>query len=184
MKRHFRLKRAAACIAGSAVMLSGFGAVLPVHVSAAGDCVIDTGKTYQIIRGFGGINHPEWAGDLTSSQRETAFGNGPDQLGFTMLRVFVNPDKNQWNKAVPTAKYASEHDVTVFASPWEPPSSLAESGNGNGKLHLPSRNYGAYSLETYLALAVIYWVLTFIIEQIFLRLEKHYGRGREENHAA
>ena len=54
---------------------------------------------------------------------------------------------------------------------------------GAGNLII-SRNYGAYSLETYLALAVIYWVLTFIIEQIFLRLEKHYGRGREENHAA
>ena len=54
---------------------------------------------------------------------------------------------------------------------------------GAGNLII-SRNYGAYSLETYLALAVIYWVLTLIIEQIFLRLEKHYGRGREENHAA
>ncbi len=54
---------------------------------------------------------------------------------------------------------------------------------GAGNLII-SRNYGAYSLETYLALAVIYWVLTIVIEQIFLRLEKHYGRGREENHAA
>ena len=54
---------------------------------------------------------------------------------------------------------------------------------GAGNLII-SRNYGAYSLETYLALAVIYWVLTLVIEQIFLRLEKHYGRGREENHAA
>ena len=53
---------------------------------------------------------------------------------------------------------------------------------GAGNLII-SRNYGAYSLETYLALAAIYWALTLIIEQIFLRLEKHYGRGREENHA-
>ena len=144
MKRN-RLKRAAAFIAGSAILLSGIGAVMPVSVSAAGECVIDTGKTYQNIRGFGGINHPEWAGDLTSSQRETAFGNGANQLGFTILRVFVNPDKNQWNKAVATAKYASEHNVTVFASPWEPPSNLAESGGSKGKLHLPSKNYGAYA---------------------------------------
>ena len=54
---------------------------------------------------------------------------------------------------------------------------------GSGNLII-SRNYGAYSLETYLALAVIYWALTLIIEQIFLKLEKHYGRGREANHAA
>ena len=41
-----------------------------------------------------------------------------------------------------------------------------------------SRNYGAYSLETYIALAVIYWCLTLIIEQIFLKLEKRYSKGR------
>ncbi len=145
MKKKKKLKRAAAFLSGAVILLTGTVAAFPMPVSAAGDCVIDTGTTYQSIRGFGGINHPEWAGDLTSAQRETAFGNGANQLGFTVLRVFVNPDKNQWNKAVPTAKYASEHDVTVFASPWEPPSSLAESGNGKGKLHLPSKNYGAYA---------------------------------------
>ncbi len=141
------LKRAAAFFAGAAVLLSGSVPALPNNTLSviAADCVIDTGTTYQSIRGFGGINHPEWAGDLTSSQRETAFGNGPNQLGFTVLRVFVNPDKNQWNKAVATAKYASDNGVTVFASPWEPPSNLAESGNGKGKLHLPSRNYEAYA---------------------------------------
>ena len=146
MKQRNKLKRAAAFVVSAAALLTGSVTAFPEQVSVnAADCVIDTGTTYQTIRGFGGINHPEWAGDLTSSQRETAFGNGTNQLGFTMLRVFVNPDKNQWSKAVPTAKYASEHDVTVFASPWEPPSSLAESGNGKGKLHLPSRNYGAYA---------------------------------------
>lgn len=47
-----------------------------------------------------------------------------------------------------------------------------------------SRNYGAYSLETYIALAIIYWALTLIIEQIFLRLEKHYSKGRRSLNAA
>ncbi len=54
---------------------------------------------------------------------------------------------------------------------------------GAGNLII-SRNYGAYSLETYLALAVIYWALTLIIEQIFLRLEKHYSKGRRKIDAA
>lgn len=146
MKIKQKFCRAAALLASGSLLLSGVGTFVPVNITAiAADCIIDTGTTYQNIRGFGGINHPEWAGDLTESQRATAFGNGADQLGFTILRVFVNPDKNQWNKAVPTAKYASEHNVTVFASPWEPPSNLAESGGNNGKLHLPSRNYGAYA---------------------------------------
>ena len=54
---------------------------------------------------------------------------------------------------------------------------------GAGSLII-SRNYGAYSLETYIALAVIYWALTLIIEQIFLRLEKHYSKGRRSLNAA
>ena len=54
---------------------------------------------------------------------------------------------------------------------------------GAGNLII-SRNYGAYSLETYLALAAIYWAITLIIEQIFLRLEKHYSKGRRKLDAA
>ncbi|MBR1639912.1 MAG: amino acid ABC transporter permease [Treponema sp.] len=42
---------------------------------------------------------------------------------------------------------------------------------GQGNLII-SRNYGAYSLETYIALAIIYWALTLIIEEIFHQLEK------------
>ena len=54
---------------------------------------------------------------------------------------------------------------------------------GAGNLII-SRNYGAYSLETYIALAIIYWALTLIIEQIFLKLEKHYSKGRRSLDAA
>ncbi len=130
----------------SALLLSLAAPLVSQNVQAASDCVINPETTYQRIQGFGGINHPEWTGqDLTQSQRETAFGNGDNQLGFTVLRIFVNPNQNQWNLAVPTAKYASENGVTVFASPWEPPSNLAESGGNNGKLHLPESNYGAYA---------------------------------------
>ncbi|HBN11018.1 MAG TPA: hypothetical protein DD392_03455 [Ruminococcus sp.] len=130
-------------------MLSIYPAALPEYisdVSAAGTVVIDASKEYQTIRGFGGINHPEWTGsDMTDAQRKTAFGNGDDELGLTILRIFVNPDKNQWNKALPTAQYATKMGVTVFASPWEPPANLAESGGSNGKLHIPKSNYAAYA---------------------------------------
>lgn len=146
------MERFAAVFTASALMATAVYVapenVVPesLDVSAASDCVVDTTKEYQTIRGFGGINHPEWTGqDMTDAQRKTAFGNGTDEMGLTILRVFVNPDKNQWNKAVPTAKYASQNGVTVFASPWEPPSNLAESGGSNGKLHIPKSNYGAYA---------------------------------------
>ena len=133
-------------ITASAMIVTGFCIFPQKETKAADAVVIDTTTEYQTIRGFGGINHPEWTGqDMTESQRKTAFGNDADEMGLTILRVFVNPDKNQWNKAVPTAKYASENGVTVFASPWEPPSNLAESGGSNGKLHIPKSNYGAYA---------------------------------------
>lgn len=133
----------------AAAMLTPALAVMPESepsVYAADTVVVNTGKEYQTIDGFGGMNHPEWTGsDLTDAQRQKAFGNGKDELGFTILRIFVNPNSNQWNKAVPTAKFASQHGVKVFASPWEPPSNLAESDRNGGKLHLPKSSYTAYA---------------------------------------
>ncbi|MBQ4346571.1 MAG: carbohydrate binding domain-containing protein, partial [Oscillospiraceae bacterium] len=147
MKHTSRFLRRFAAICTSGLLAQTLLCAMPFNSStAASVCVVDTATTYQSIRGFGGINHPEWTGsDLTSDQIQTAFGNGNGQLGFTVLRIFVNPDRNQWYKAVPVAKAATEMGVTVFASPWEPPSNLAESGGANGKLHLPRSNYGAYA---------------------------------------
>ena len=146
MKFKFIAEKCISAITASAMIFTGFCIFPQKETKAADVVVIDTTTEYQTIRGFGGINHPEWTGqDMTESQRKTAFGNDADEMGLTILRVFVNPDKNQWNKAVPTAKYASENGVTVFASPWEPPSNLAESGGSNGKLHIPKSNYGAYA---------------------------------------
>ncbi|MBR6579671.1 MAG: carbohydrate binding domain-containing protein [Ruminococcus sp.] len=147
------ISRAVSAVTASAMLVTAF-AVMPteenfLETSAASAVVVDTTTEYQTIRGFGGINHPEWTGqDLTEAQRKTAFGNGDNQLGMSILRVFVNPDKNQWNKAVATAKYAQSQGATIFASPWEPPSNLAEKGSGGargGKLHLPKSNYAAYA---------------------------------------
>lgn len=142
--------RLISAVTASAMIITGFAFAPSENLTdtyAADNVVINTTKTYQNIRGFGGINHPEWTGaDMTDAQRKTAFGNGDNELGLTILRVFVNPDKNQWNKALPTAQYATKTgDVTIFASPWEPPSNLAESGGSKGKLHLPKSNYGAYA---------------------------------------
>ena len=49
---------------------------------------------------------------------------------------------------------------------------------GKGNLFI-SMNFGAYAVETYTALAFIYWMLTISIEQIFGRLEKHFSHGRK-----
>lgn len=141
-----KLKSALSVLIGVVVLAGALPVIPAVEVSAASLCEIDVNTEYQTIDGFGGMNHPEWTGkDLTDAQRQKVFGNGDDELGFSVLRIFVNPDSNQWSKAVPTAKFAQEQGVKVFASPWEPPANLAESGGSNGKLHIPESNYAAYA---------------------------------------
>ncbi|GMO59347.1 MAG: amino acid ABC transporter permease [Termitinemataceae bacterium] len=48
---------------------------------------------------------------------------------------------------------------------------------GQGTL-LIARAYGAYALETYIALAVLYWILTIIIEKTFLTIEHFLSKGK------
>ncbi len=95
-------------------------------VMAANDAVINVTSPKQVIRGFGGMTHSGWIGDLTASERETAFGNGPNQLGFSVLRIPIDENKNNWQREVDTAKKAIEHGAIVFASPWNPPTDMTE----------------------------------------------------------
>ncbi|MGL4790518.1 MAG: ABC transporter permease subunit, partial [Anaerotignaceae bacterium] len=41
---------------------------------------------------------------------------------------------------------------------------------GKGTLII-GKNYGAYAIETYLALAIIYWIITIVIEKLFNHME-------------
>lgn len=49
---------------------------------------------------------------------------------------------------------------------------------GAGNL-LISRNMGAYAIETYVALALIYWIATIILENLFKFLENKFSVGRK-----
>ncbi|WP_225851099.1 cellulose binding domain-containing protein [Streptomyces sp. HPF1205] len=116
--------------------------------AAASAVVIDPSAQRQTIRGFGGMNHPEWAGDLTAAQRDTAFGNGANQLGFSILRIHVDEDQNNWSRELATAQRAVALGATVFASPWNPPSSMTETfthGSQTNAKRLRYDMYGAYA---------------------------------------
>ena len=78
-------------------------------------------STAQVIRGFGAANIVGWRPDMTDSEIETAFGTGEDQLGFSILRIKIDPNPNQWQRNVATAKKAFDRGVLVFASPWNAP---------------------------------------------------------------
>ena len=118
------------------------------NAQAATDAVINLNNTHQEIMGVGGMNHPTWAGDLTSSQRNTAFGNDTNQLGFQVLRIWVDSNRNNWYKELDTAKAAIAKGAIVFATPWNPPSDLCETfyknGSSNAK-RLKHDKYAAYA---------------------------------------
>jgi len=71
----------------------------------------------QYIRGFGGMNHAAWAGDMTAAERTLAFGNAEGQLGFSALRIPVT-DGSPDSVNVATAKAAIANGAIVFATPW------------------------------------------------------------------
>lgn len=48
---------------------------------------------------------------------------------------------------------------------------------GQGSLII-ARNFGAYALETYLAITIIYWSLTLIIERLFGSMERNLSKGK------
>jgi len=88
--------------------------------------VVEPTRHRQVIRGFGGMTHASWIGELTPSQCDTAFGNGSDDLGFTILRIPVPEDRANWSVDLATAQAAAQKGALVFASPWNPPADLVE----------------------------------------------------------
>ena len=103
----------------------------------------------QIIRGFGGINHPEWYSDLNAAERQLAYGNGPGQLGFTVLRTYVSENSNNWGLGIQTAQYAYNQGAYVFASPWNPPSSMTITVNNVKRINPATYSQYADHLNNY-----------------------------------
>ena len=116
-------------------------------ISAQSEANIDATRTFQTIRGFGGINLPDWIADLTPDQTRRAFNNGAGDLGFSILRIYVSDDSNSWSKSVATAKLAQSLGAIVFASPWNPPASMTEQFNEGGRQgkRLRHDKYGDYA---------------------------------------
>ena len=104
----------------------------------------------QLIRGFGGANivGQGWRPDMTTAQVQTAFGSGPSQLGFTILRLRVPPDTTvtPLSIEIPTAKLAESLGAIVFATPWTPPPAMKSNNNNIGGTLNPSSyaDFAAY----------------------------------------
>ena len=115
-------------------------------VSSQTQSVVYTDSPQQIIRGFGGANILVFRPDMTPDEVNTAFGNGPDQLGFTILRISIPSSGNtsDFSADVPTAKLAESLGAKVFATPWSPPASMKTNNSTIGG-YLKESSYADYA---------------------------------------
>jgi glucuronoarabinoxylan endo-1,4-beta-xylanase len=107
------------------------------HLAFAQSATVTLGSQKQYIRGFGGMSHAAWAGDLTAAERTLAFGNGDGQLGFTALRIPVS-DGSPDSANVATAKAAIAAGAIVFATPWNASGTMSASDFSSYANHLSS----------------------------------------------
>lgn len=130
-------------------------AALPLLASSqieAQDVTVNLTKTYQTIRGFGGMHHRQWQTyDLNASDRNLAFGNGPGQIGLTMLRIPVYTAQSDWSRELALAKDVIARGGLVYASSWVAPNGISNPytfqrwGATVNSFKIPASNYGAYA---------------------------------------
>ena len=123
--------------------------ILNFSSSLLSTAVVDLGNTQQIIRGFGGANIVGWDpglgyGDMTAGEIQTVFGNGPGQLGFSIMRLRIPPDSTKFNINVPSAKLAESLGAKVIATPWTPPAWMKTNNNIVGG-SLDTNKYAAFA---------------------------------------
>lgn len=115
-------------------------------VSNPNKAIVYMDSTQQYIRGFGAANIIPWRPDMTTSEVNLAFGNGPGQLGFSILRLRIpnTTSTSAFAANVPSAKLAESLGAIVFASPWTPPSSMKTNNSPVGG-SLKESSYADYA---------------------------------------
>lgn len=109
----------------------------------AADVTVDLNTTYQTIDGFGGMQDRGWTGyNLLAADYNTLFGNGPGQLGFTILRIRANENQSAWGNDLVDAKAAVSRGMKLFATAWSPPAALRVASGSSYKID-PAK-YQAY----------------------------------------
>ncbi len=145
--KHIRQRRSVrTCIRGvvSVVLLHGMAFFPQIHAQGTNDAVLYLDSIKQVIRGFGAANILPWRPDMTMDEIEKAFGTETGQIGFTILRLRVPHQTNEFGLNIPTAQLASSMGVTIIASPWTPPYWMKTSKSiVGGKLY--DTSYASYA---------------------------------------
>ncbi|MCX7798005.1 MAG: T9SS type A sorting domain-containing protein [Melioribacter sp.] len=108
--------------------------------------VIYLDSTDQVIQGFGAANILPWRPDMKPDEIKKAFGTGDGELGFTILRLRVPNNQNEFALNISTAKAAYSMGVKIIASPWSPPAHMKSNNNIVGG-RLLDEYYGDYALH-------------------------------------
>jgi glucuronoarabinoxylan endo-1,4-beta-xylanase len=112
--------------------------LLSVSQALAQTATVTLSSQKQYIRGFGGMVHIPWAGDLSAAERTLAFGNADGELGFTVLRIAVPDGSTSTSSYVATAKAAIAAGGIVYATPWNSSGSMSSSDFATYADHLSS----------------------------------------------
>lgn len=117
--------------------------ILTLHVcSTAQVATIDAAHVLQYIDGFGAST--AWHGQLTEKEADAAFKNDNDsQLGLTILRVRIDPNRNN-NDEMKNAQKAYARGALTFAAPWTPPASMKSNKSTVGG-ELKESSYAEYA---------------------------------------
>ena len=114
------------CLAAVVAIVMLMGSSGKAH--AQDNVTIYADSTAQLIRGYGGAYIHFWRPDMTDEEIQTAFGTDDGELGFSILRLGIDPDPNRWHENLNTARKAQDMGVLIFASPWNAPRDMLIQG--------------------------------------------------------
>ncbi|RKD13316.1 hypothetical protein BCY91_10945 [Pelobium manganitolerans] len=112
-------------------------APMPVKVS------IDSSIEYQEIDGFGFSS--AWCGTLSAAKNNSLYNT----LGFSLLRIRVDQNKNNWGEEIANSAAAHAAGAKVLGSEWSPPVAWNSNGKSTGGYLLPQyyADYANYLKE-------------------------------------
>jgi glucuronoarabinoxylan endo-1,4-beta-xylanase len=112
-------------------------------LAVQGTAEINASTVQQSIKGFGGANIVAWTGDLTSTQRSTAFSptNG---IGLSIVRVRVPNSSTEFSAEKATIDACKSYGGSAIASAWSAPASMKTNGSVVGG-KIKTTSYAAYA---------------------------------------
>ena len=102
---------------------------------------INVTSNQQTIDGFGFST--AWTPAMTSAQGNLLFGTGAGQLGFSLLRIRIDPNES-WGNEPSNSATAHSHGAKVLGSAWTPPASM-KTNNSTICGDLKTSSYAAYA---------------------------------------